>query len=135
MTSELIESYYRAFNARAYPALLALLTEDVAHDVNQGKREHGRDRFANFLARMDECYREQVVDLVVMADASGMRFAAEFTVLGKYLKADAGLPEASGQMYRLPAGAFLALRGDKIARITTYYNLSEWLAQVGGIQP
>jgi steroid delta-isomerase-like uncharacterized protein len=135
MTSELIESYYRAFNARDYPAMLELLTADVAHDVNQGKREHGSDRFASFLARMDECYREQVVDLTVMADATGTRFASEFTVVGKYLKADAGLPEASGQMYRLPAGAFFVLREGKIARVTTYYNLSEWLAQVGGSQP
>jgi steroid delta-isomerase-like uncharacterized protein len=135
MTSQLIESYYRAFNARDYPAMLELLTEGVAHDVNQGLREHGRDRFASFLARMDECYREQVIDLVVLADRSGARFAAEFTVVGKYLKAESGLPEAAGQMYRLPAGAFFALEGGKIARITTYYNLSEWLAQVGGPQP
>ena len=135
MTIQLIESYYRAFNARDYPAMLELLAPDIAHDVNQGKREHGSDRFASFLARMDECYREQVIDLTVMADATNTRFAAEFTVVGKYLKSDAGLPEASGQMYRLPAGAFFSLRDGKIARVTTYYNLSEWLAQVGGPQP
>jgi steroid delta-isomerase-like uncharacterized protein len=135
MTSAIIESYYRAFNARDYPAMLELLSEDVAHDVNQGAREFGRDRFTTFLARMDVCYREQVVDLVVLSDASGERCAAEFTVLGKYLKADGPLPDARGQMYRLPAGAFFALRGGKIARVTTYYNLSDWLAQVTGEQP
>jgi steroid delta-isomerase-like uncharacterized protein len=86
-------------------------------------------------SQLIECYREQVIDLVVLADRSGARFAAEFTVVGKYLKAESGLPEAAGQMYRLPAGAFFALEGGKIARITTYYNLSEWLAQVGGPQP
>jgi steroid delta-isomerase-like uncharacterized protein len=132
MSRELIASYYRAFNARDYAAMLELLADDVAHDVNQGPRELGRDRFASFLQRMDACYREQLTDLVIMADASQTRFAAEFTVLGTYLKADAGLPEARGQRYTLPAGAFLSVHADKITRVTTYYNLSDWLTQVAG---
>jgi steroid delta-isomerase-like uncharacterized protein len=130
MSRELIASYYRAFNARDYAAMLALLADDVAHDVNQGLRELGKERFASFLQRMDECYREQLSDLLIMADASNTRFAAEFTVLGSYLKADAGLPEAHGQRYTLPAGAFLTVEAGKIGRVTTYYNLSDWLAQV-----
>jgi hypothetical protein len=28
-------------------------------------------------------------------------------------------------------GAFFELRADKIARITTYYNLHAWLSQIG----
>lgn len=132
MSSEIIAAYYRAFNARDYPGMLALLSDDVAHDVNQGQREVGRERFAAFLARMDELYREELVDLVIMADSSGRRFAAEFTVLGTYLKADPGLPPARGQTYRLPAGAFLSVRQGKIDRLTTYYNLAEWLSQVSG---
>ena len=130
MSRELIASYYRAFNARDYPAMLELLAEDIAHDVNQGPRELGKERFERFLQRMDECYREELVDLVIMADASHTRFAAEFTVLGSYLKADAGLPEARGQGYKLPAGAFLTVKDGQITRVTTYYNLSDWLAQV-----
>lgn len=134
MSSEIIAAYYRAFNARDYPGMLALLADDVAHDVNQGQRESGRERFATFLARMDELYREELVDLVIMADAVGTRFAAEFTVIGTYLKADAGLPPARGQTYRLPAGAFFEVRDGKIQRVTTYYNLSEWLSQVSGAE-
>jgi steroid delta-isomerase-like uncharacterized protein len=132
MSSELIASYYSAFNARDYTALLALLSEDVAHDVNQGGRELGRAAFRAFLGRMDESYREQLVELVIMGDASGTRFAAEFVVVGTYLKADTDMPAAHGQMYRLPAGAFLSVKDGKITRVTTYYNLQDWLAQVSG---
>jgi steroid delta-isomerase-like uncharacterized protein len=132
MSSELIASYYSAFNARDYASMLALLSEDVVHDVNQGGRELGRAAFAAFLARMDENYREQLVELAIMSDASGTRFAAEFTVVGTYLKADEGMPAAHGQMYRLPAGTFLSLRDGKITRVTTYYNLRDWLLQVAG---
>jgi len=43
---------------------------------------------------------------------------------------DPGLPEAKGQKYVLPAGSFFTLRNGKIARVTTYYNLQEWIRQV-----
>jgi steroid delta-isomerase-like uncharacterized protein len=43
---------------------------------------------------------------------------------------DAGLPEATGQTYKLPAGSFFTLEGDKITRVATYYNLSDWIKQV-----
>jgi steroid delta-isomerase-like uncharacterized protein len=123
--------YYEAFNAGDREAMLALLAEDVVHDINQGAREIGRAAFRIFLARMDRCYRERLEDLVVMASDDGLRAAAEFTVHGEYLAADEGLPPARGQRYLLPAGAFLALDAERrIARITTYYNLEEWLRQV-----
>jgi steroid delta-isomerase-like uncharacterized protein len=126
----LVAAYYAAFNARDMEAFFALVTDDVAHDINQGEREVGKDAFRAFMARMNESYSESLVDLIVMANADGSRAAAEFVVLGTYLKADAGLPPARGQEYRLPAGAFFALRDGKIARISNYYNLQDWIAQV-----
>ncbi len=41
--ADLIRAYLDAFNRGDRPAMLALLAEDVAHDVNQGGREVGRD--------------------------------------------------------------------------------------------
>jgi len=127
----LIETYYAAFNAGDMPRFLDLLTEDVAHDINQAGREVGREAFARFMQRMNRNYREQIVDITVFASADGHRAAAEFTVLGQYLNTDEGLPEARGQTYRLPAGAFFDLRDGKVARISNYYNLQDWLHQVG----
>ena len=131
MSADLIRAYYDAFNRHDYPGLLALLAEDVAHDVNQSAREVGRDRFAAFLERMDQCYREQVIDLVVMTSPDGRRAAAEFTVEGAYLATDPGLPEAQGQTYSLPVGAFFEVADGRITRVTNYYNLKDWVAQVG----
>lgn len=128
---DLIARYYAAFNAQDMGTFLSLLTEDVAHDINQGGREVGRERFARFMQRMNRNYREQVVDLVVMTNEDGTRAAAEFVVLGTYLADDEGLPPATGQQYRLPVGAFFELREGKVARVTNYYNLQDWLRQVG----
>jgi steroid delta-isomerase-like uncharacterized protein len=132
MSVQLIEAYYRAFNARDYDGMLALLSDDVAHDVNQGGREEGKDTFAKFLERMDRTYREQLVDIVVLGDGNDSRFAAEFTVIGKYIATDPGFIEARGQSYRLPAGTFFEVDSGLITRVTTYYNLKDWLEQVGG---
>jgi len=127
---KLVESYYAAFNGGDMDAFLNLLTDDVIHDINQGKREVGKEAFKQFMACMNFNYKEQLVDMVVMATADGKRAAAEFIVLGEYIKSDEGLPAANGQKYRLPAGAFFEIRDHKVARITNYYNLQDWIAQV-----
>ena len=128
---DLIQRYYAAFNAGDMTTFLSLLTDDVAHDINQGQRQVGRDAFGKFMQHMNRSYRERLTDIVVMANDLGTRAAAEFIVNGEYLTTDEGLPPASGQHYRLPAGAFFDLRDGKVARVTNYYNLQDWIAQVG----
>lgn len=130
-TAELIRSYYAAFNAGDDAALLDLLTLDVTHDINQGGREIGKAAFTRFLGHMHACYRERIADLVVLSDSTGLRAAAEFTVHGVYRQTDPGQPPASGQTYTIAAGAFFTLRDGKIARVSTYYNLAAWRAQLG----
>ena len=130
--TELVLTYYTAFNRGDWQGMLALLTDDVAHDLNQGNRETGREAFATFLSRMEASYREQLRDIVVLATLDGQRAAAEYVVHGEYHSTDEGLPPASGQKYVLPGGAFFEIRDDRIARVTNYYNLQDWIAPVNG---
>jgi steroid delta-isomerase-like uncharacterized protein len=131
MTAEqIVRAYYAAFNANDHAAFLDLLTEDVAHDINQGGREVGRAAFASFLQHMDHCYRERVEDLVVLTEPTGTRAAAEFTIHGTYLRTDEGFPEAHGQTYMLPVCAAFTLRDGKVARISNFYNVNDWRAQI-----
>jgi len=126
----MLERYYDAFNRGDREAMLACLTDGVAHDVNQGGRQTGKAAFRAFLAHMDRCYGEQLTDIALMANDAGTRAAAEFTVHGRYLADDEGLPPARGQSYVLPAGAFFELEDGLIARVSVYYNLADWIAQV-----
>lgn len=128
----LLTRYYDAFNRRDNQGMLDCLSGDIAHDVNQGSRQTGKAAFAAFLAHMDRCYSEQLADIVLMASDDGTRASAEFVVHGKYLATDEGLPAAQGQTYVLPAGAFFDLAGGAITRVSVYYNLADWTAQVGG---
>lgn len=125
-----LTAYYAAFNAGDIAAMLDTLHDDFAHHVNEGTARLGKEAFADFCAHMSETYREELRDMVVMANDAGTRGAAEFVVHGQYLKTDPGLPEARGQRYVLPAGGFFTLKDGTITRVTTYYNLNDWIAQV-----
>ncbi|PHQ71289.1 MAG: isopropylmalate/homocitrate/citramalate synthase [Paracoccus sp.] len=129
-TKTLIAAYFEAFNAGQTDRMLDLLHDEVEHHVNEGQIRRGKDLFAQFNAHMTRCYKENLTDIVVFASEDGDRAAAEFAVNGSYLETDEGLPEANGQTYRLPAGSFFTIRDGKIARVTTYYNLADWVRQV-----
>lgn len=130
MSRDVIDAYYAAFNAGDTEGMIACLSDDVTHHVNEGGVRIGKEKFREFCAHMSRCYREHLSDIVVMLSEDGSRAAGEFTVNGEYLVTDEGLPEARGQKYVLPAGSFMSLEGGKIARVVTYYNLADWTRQV-----
>lgn len=133
-TIDLIRRYYDAFNRGDWATMLALMDEHVVHDINQGGREIGRDRFAAFLQRMNMSYSEQLKNIVLMANENGSRAAAEYVVHGVYKATDEGLPLAQGQTYVLPGGAFFEVAHGRITRVSNYYNLEDWLAQVRRVE-
>lgn len=134
-TEALVRRYYDAFNRGDTEGMLTCLAETVVHDVNQGVRRPGKGAFRAFCEHMSRCYREELKGIVVMTSPDGSRAAAEFNVAGTYLETDDGLPPARGQTYNLPAGTFFAIEDGLISRISTYYNLTDWLLQVTGDEP
>ncbi len=130
-THALIQRYYDSFNQGDMATFLSLLDDQVVHQINQGEEQRGKALFESFMGHMNTCYRERLTDMVIMVSDSGERAAAEFVVHGEYLVTDEGLPEANGQTYTLPAGAFFEVRNGLICRVTNYYNLNDWIAQVG----
>ncbi|MBS4011250.1 MAG: nuclear transport factor 2 family protein [Roseovarius sp.] len=128
--NETVKAYFDAFNQGDVPAMLACLSDDVRHHVNEGQVRTGKDLFRDFCDHMSRCYREELTDMVIFDAKGGTRAAAEFVVNGTYLETDAGLPEAHGQTYILPAGSFFTLKDGLITRVVTYYNLADWVKQV-----
>ena len=131
-TDTLLRAYYDAFNRGNVDGMIALVADDVIHDTNQGERRIGRDRFHAFCARMSHHYGETLRDITILVAPDGRRAAAEFNVDGVYKVTETDLPEAKGQTYRLPAGTFFAVSNGQITRVTTYYNLTDWIIQVSG---
>ncbi|MCA0366287.1 MAG: nuclear transport factor 2 family protein [Bacteroidetes bacterium] len=129
---EIVKAYYQNFNNKNWQGMLDLLSEDIRHDANQGDSRVGKELFREFLAHMDSCYDETLTEMVFFAEPADQRVAVEFIVNGTYKSTDEGLPEATGQKYVLPAGAFLDVKDGKISRVTTYYNLPLWEKMVLG---
>lgn len=130
MSETTIRRYFAAFNAGDIDAMLADVTDDIAHHVNEGSVRHGKELFRAFCEHMGRCYREELTDIVTFVNADSTRGAAEYVVRGTYLHTDEGLPEARGQNYVLPAGSFFSFEDGRISRVTTFYNLADWTRQV-----
>jgi steroid delta-isomerase-like uncharacterized protein len=127
---ETVQAYYQHFNDKNWQGMLDLLHPEIKHEANQGGTRIGKALFAEFLAHMERCYDERLTDMVFLSEPTNTRVAVEFVVNGTYISTDSDLPEANGQKYVLPAGAFLAVTDGKIARVTTYYNLPLWMEMV-----
>ncbi len=128
--TKLIETYYEAFNRQQPKKMLECLHEEIHHDMNQGATQVGKQKFAQFLDHMNVCYSEKLKDIVIMTPESGTKASARFLVDGIYLKTDGDLPPAHKQKYLIPAGTFFEFKDNLISRVTTYYNLPEWIGLV-----
>jgi len=129
-TSALILRFYAAYNRRDIDGMLECVSDDVVHDVNQGRRETGKAAMRAYLEHILRCYREELRDIVVLSIDDGTRAAAEFVQHGVYQDTEPGMPTASGQRYVLPGGGFFTIHLGKIARIAHHYNLHERAAQI-----
>lgn len=127
---DIVKQYYSAFNAKDYPAMLALLDPEIRHEPNQGEPRHGILLFTEFLQIMEECYDETLTNMVFYIAEHGEKVACEFIVNGVYIKADEGLPPAHGQSYVLPAASFIEVKNGKISSVATFYNLPLWIRLV-----
>lgn len=125
-----LDQYYQAFNAGNYEGMLALLSDDVLHEPSQGEPRPGKQLFREFLQHMERCYKEQVIDPVILVSEDGTRASAEFMLTGTYLQTDSDLPPAKGQAYRLRVGTFFEIANGRITRVSNHYNLNHWLRQI-----
>ena len=129
-TRSLIQRYYFAFNRGDWDGMLELLSDEIAHDLNQGERQIGQGPFAAFLSRRARCYLEVLTDVRILVSEDGRHAATEYVVSGQYISTDEGLPPAHGQRYRLPGGAFFDVEQGLISRVSNCYSLPNWTAQV-----
>lgn len=125
-----IQAYFDAFNQSDIEAMLALLHEDVVHDINEGQRLIGKQAFRLFYTQAIGHFDEVRTDLAIMVSENSGRAAAEFTRRGSYSVTLEGLPEAHGQSYSLQAGIFFELDDDLITRVTGYFNKADLIKQL-----
>lgn len=129
-TETIVKAYLEAANRDDNAAILALMHEDVAFDINQSMRKVGLDDLRLFLASKGAHCKEQLADAVIFSSEDGSRGAAEFTWKGCYIATIEGFPKANGQRFSLQAAIFMEIEDGKIARITSHRDMKEWLRQI-----
>lgn len=128
---ETVKAYYAAFNGQDWDKMLALVSDDILHEPNQGSPRKGKDLFKLFLQKMDTAYQEQLSDMrFYESEQKDGHIAVEFTVNGIYKQGEEGLPPANGQKYVLPAASFVTVQDGKVIRVATHYNLDLWIQLV-----
>ena len=132
----LVNTFFAAFNAGDTSKLSQLVTEDIVIEVNQDGPRSGREAFLAVASLLRLTYNERVCSLRVMVSEDGQRAAAEYTVSSQQ-----GTPPFAtvrrafeGAGYQLRAGSFLEFRGERICRITTYYNQPDRVLESDGIR-
>lgn len=129
---ELVKTYFAAFNRQDNAGMLKLLAANVEHESNQGATQVGTAHFEEFLKTMHQHYREEIKDLKVLTQPEGRLAAAEYIVDGAYIKTQAPFPAAQGQRYAIRAHSFFAIEDGLITRVSTHYNLPEWIRKIEG---
>ena len=115
--------------------------ESLSADPTSSVRESERERITDCAWSFDT-ERQRTVMMIVEAQSARQRHLAirllryvvdrllELCEDPKRLQAAEGLPPANGQRYSLSAGIFFEIDDGLISRVTTYYNLADWIAQV-----
>ncbi|EFO31850.1 putative cytoplasmic protein [Roseibium sp. TrichSKD4] len=128
----LLNTFFAAFNAGDTAQLSQLVTDDVVLDINQEQRRVGRDAFLAFNALMRQSFKERVCSLRIHVSEDGMRAGAEYKVSGSCafnLGENGAWSSSAQERYLLSVGSFFELRGNRIARMTAYYNEVDRIAR------
>ena len=129
-TENLIKAYLDAANQGDNAAILALMDDDVAFDINQSNRQIGKDNLKLMLATKSAHSKEQLADAVILSSEDGSRGAVEFTWKGSYIATIEGFPIASGQRFSMMAALFFEVEDGKFTRVTSHRDMKEWLRQI-----
>lgn len=124
---DLVMRYYTAYNAENWQTCLSLLSPDVVHDHPKG-RESGKLSFERSVFQA-VCCRLQFSNISICASQSGRQAAAKYTILHRYLNTAPEMIQGSIPSHHLQGRSFFDVKGGLIRRITTYFDLKEWMGR------
>ena len=130
----LVLDWTDAFNRHDPDAYASFMAEDcVFTNVGTGERVVGRAAQRADLAKLLAAWsdlRGETVNLLVAGDS----YAKEWVMTGVHTGDMPGLP-ATGRNFRIVGAGVGQVRDGKIASATEYWNLADFLSQVGALPP
>ena len=130
----LVLDWTDAINRHDPGAYAGFMDEDcVFTNVGTGERHIGRAAQRADLAKLLAVWNDlhlEVVNLLVAGDS----FTKEWVMTGVHTGDMPGLP-ATGRSFRIVGAGVGQIRDGKIVNLTEYWNLADFLGQVGALPP
>ncbi len=129
-----MRNYVEAWNSHDPAKVLACMTEDVLRDdKGLGERLEGADAVRQSIVDAAENFSSDYrIDLGELILATDEMYAAEWTMSGTNDREDKarGLPN-TGRQFRIEGLSIGRLRDGKVAEERLYYNMADYLTQIG----
>jgi steroid delta-isomerase-like uncharacterized protein len=126
-----IESYIEAWNRHDIETVLQFLTPDAVYtDYAIGESHHGHDDIRPFLQSMESDLSSDYRFELVSFFATESRYAYEWIMRGTHDRGTDQLP-ASGKPLEIHGVAVGTLQQGKIRDHRDYWNMAEFLGQIG----
>jgi steroid delta-isomerase-like uncharacterized protein len=125
------EQYIEAWNRHSGADVAACTTEDVVFvDLAVGETFHGRAGVAGWVDAATQTLSSDYRFELTNAVATETDYALEWTMSGTHDRSGPQQP-ATGKAFRVLGASVGRLRGGKIAENRDYWNMADFLGQVG----
>lgn len=121
-----------AYNAHDIEGFLSYCTDDVVYEAGAGARVvRGKDEMRTYLSETFSAFPDFKIDLKLVFD-NGKLTANEWVMSGTFqgMLQPLGL-EPTGKSFSVRGASIAELQGSKVQRNTDYYNLADFLQQIG----
>lgn len=127
------DAYLNAWNRHDGEAVSSFFTEDgIYADHTLGSRAEGRDAITGFVKEVDEGLSSDFTVTALDYFEAGDRYAVVGTLAGTHDRSSPSPPlEATGKSFSVKFVSIGRLEGGKIKENTDYWNMAEFLTQIG----
>ncbi len=133
--SSWLESYIDAWNRHDFEGVSGFMTDDVVYeDVALGERVEGRAAVREFARRAADEFSSDFRFELTSSVATESAYAMEWTMTGTNDRSGAQMP-ATNKPYSIRGISFGRLSGGRIKENRDYWNMADYLMQVGLMAP
>jgi steroid delta-isomerase-like uncharacterized protein len=132
---ELVNELYAAWSLHEPDRIDAIFSDDAVYeDVAGGQVVRGKAEIKNLLRAafgFAPDFRVTMTSLAIAGDTCTTEWVIEGTQTGPAQVGRLGEFAASGRAFRLRGASILVTRGDRIVRVTDYYDMATFVRQLG----
>jgi len=130
-TEKMMSGYLAAVNEHDLEKMLTFFTDDAVYDcMPMGKLSRGKKEIKDFFSNTFTSFPDFKIEMK-SAFMAGDKGAGEWVMSGTFAQSTTPGVPATGKKFSVRGSTINEFREGKISRNTNYWNLAEFLQQVG----